>query len=273
VEFTITALNGDSVKVESENWMTAMGKALAFFDIEISSIGKLTCSPARDGSVFIEDPTGNRSWMIRQSVADIAVRVTPRSRRESWVAPAEPQEVVRTKPASPPPGFDMPHESSLRAISLSDRAAELLGELMGATREYASARILEVIREYVRSGAACVAVGSLHDPALQIVAAEGRRTSAVLSREVAFGEGLIGMCFDMRGTLLVGDVASDTPHLDQLDPVPPTVAVLCVPLLEDDEAYGVVQLINPADRPFTRAHVEVVETLARTLAQSLAGPR
>ena len=38
MEFTITALNGYSVKVESENWMTAMGKALAFFDIEISSI-------------------------------------------------------------------------------------------------------------------------------------------------------------------------------------------------------------------------------------------
>jgi GAF domain-containing protein len=98
-------------------------------------------------------------------------------------------------------------------------------------------------------------------------------TNGVLGREVSFGEGLIGMCFDMRGTLLVGDVASDTPHLDQLEPVPPTVAVLCVPLLEDDEAYGVIQMINPADRPFTRSHVEVVEQLARVLAQSIAGDR
>lgn len=267
MEFTITALNGDSVKVESENWMTAMGKALAFFDIEISSIGRLTCSPARDGSVFIEDPTGNRSWMIRQVIVDIAVRVTSRSRRERWEAPVEPPS--SPKPTGPPPGFEMPTESSLRAMSLSDRAAELRSELSGATREYASARILEVIREYVRSSAASVAVGTLSDPALKVVAAEGRRSSSLLGRDVAFGEGLIGMCFDMRGTLLVGDVASDTPHLDQLDPIPPTVAVLCVPVMEDDEAYGVIQLINPADRAFTRSHVEVVEMLARTLAASL----
>ncbi len=31
MEYTITALNGDSVKIESENWMMAMGKSLAFF--------------------------------------------------------------------------------------------------------------------------------------------------------------------------------------------------------------------------------------------------
>ena len=208
--------------------------------------------------------------MIRQAAVDISVRVTSRSRRERWEAEAE-AEVVPIKPTSPPPGFEMPTESSLRAISLTERAADLRSELSGATSEYACARILEVIREYVRSGAACVAVGTLADPSMRIVAAEGRRSTYIIGRNVSFGEGLIGMCFDMRGTLLVGDVASDTPHLDQLDPIPPTVAVLCVPLLEDDEAYGVIQLIQFADRPFTRSHVEVVETLARTLAQSLAG--
>jgi putative methionine-R-sulfoxide reductase with GAF domain len=273
VEYTITALNGDSVKVESENWMTAMGKALAFFDIEIGTIGKLTCSPARDGSVFIEDPTGSRSWMIRQHAPDIAIRVAPRSQLERWEVvrevPPSPRELP--KPITPPPGIDMPTESSLKAQTLAERAMDLGTTTAGASREKACELALDAVAEYVRADAVSVAIGTLNDPALRIAAARGAVAGSVLGRQVGFGEGLIGMCFDMRGTLLVNDVASDTPHLDQLEGAAPTLAVLCVPLLDDEgNAYGVMQLMNTPDRQFTRAHVEVVELFARTLASALA---
>src|SRR5262245_11500901 len=82
--------------------MTAMGKALAFFDIEIGTIGKLTCSPARDGSVFIEDPTGMRSWMIRQHARDISVRVTERSRLERWEVTRDPRDQRSGRNPEPP---------------------------------------------------------------------------------------------------------------------------------------------------------------------------
>lgn len=273
MEYTITALNGDSVKVESENWMTAMGKALAFFDIDIGSIGKLTCSPARDGSVFIEDPTGNRSWMIRQHAPDIAIRVAPRSQLERWDVvrdvPTPRERPVR--PFSPPPGIAMPTESSLRAPTIGERAMDLSLEIAATPRERACELALDAVNEYVRADAVSVAIGTLNDPALRIAAARGPVAGSVLGRQVGFGEGLIGMCFDMRGTLLVNDVASDTPHLDQLEGQAPTLAVLCVPLLDDEgTAYGVVQLINAPDRQFTRAHVEVVELFARTLSHALA---
>jgi hypothetical protein len=306
VEFTITALNGDSVKVESDNWMTAMGKALAFFDIEIGTIGKLTCSPARDGSVFIEDPTGMRSWMIRQHAPDISVRVTERSRLERWEVTRDqrggrapdldrssasrpgdsPGRATSLPPWNtatdaddpepidfdrPPPKMTMPSESSLRARSLSERIERLTEEAQSTSRERACELALDLIEEYVRTEASSIAIGTLSDPALRFAAARGPLAPSVIGRQAGFGEGLVGMCFDMRGTLLVNDVASDTPNLDQLDRRLSALAVLCVPLLDDDAtAYGVIQLINPPDRQFTRAHVEVVENVARTLAGSLA---
>lgn len=278
MEFTITALNGDSVKVESENWMTAMGKALAFFDIDIGSIGKLTCSPARDGSVFIEDPTGNRSWMVRQHAPDIAIRVTPRALAEKWEPlrtdpipfTPEPVPVVHREP---PPKVEMPtaEASSLRTQTRGEREVELASEIASVNRERAGEMVLDTIHDYVRADAACVALGTLHDPALRVVAARGPVAGSVVGRQVGFGEGLIGMCFDMRGTLLVNDVASDTMHLDQLDRRAETLAVMCVPLLDDEGvAHGVLQLINPPERHFTAAHVEMVEAFARTFATSLS---
>jgi hypothetical protein len=278
VEYTITALNGDSVKVESENWMTAMGKALAFFDIDIGSIGRLTCSPARDGSVFIEDPTGNRSWMVRQHAPDIAIRVTPRALAEKWepLRDAEPSSEEDPPPRivrQPPPPVEMPRAeaSSLRTQTRSERELELATELAGVPRERAGELLLDALREYVRSDAACVSIGTLQDPALRVAAARGPLAGSVIGRQVGFGEGLIGMCFDMRGTLLVNDVASDTMHLDQLDRDVRTLAVMCVPLLDEEgTAQGVVQLINPPERAFTQAHVEVVEAFSRVLASSLS---
>lgn len=279
MEYTITALNGDSVKVESENWMTAMGKALAFFDIDIGSIGRLTCSPARDGSVFIEDPTGNRSWMVRQHAPDIAIRVTPRALAEKWepLRDADPSSEEETPPRivrhPPPPPVDMPsaEESSLRTQTRSEREFELAAEVAGAARERAGELLLEAIHEYVRADAACVSIGTLQDPALRVAAGRGPLAGSVIGRQVGFGEGLIGMCFDMRGTLLVNDVASDTMHLDQLDRDVRTLAVMCVPLLDDEgTAQGVVQLINPPERAFTQAHVEVVEAFSRVLASALS---
>lgn len=277
MEFTITALNGDSVKVESENWMTAMGKALGFFDIDIASIEKLTCSPAKDGSVFVEDAAASRSWMVRMAAPEIAIRVTARSEREQWQPlKAEPTQSEIPADAGPPPDIAMPVQSSLKkeeSASLAERLFDLSMDIATAEEEEACGLALDLILEFVAAQAASVVRGTLNDPSLKFVAARGPVSSQIVGREIQFGEGLIGMCFDMRGTLMVNDVASDTRHLDQFDQETgfETLAVLCVPILDDDNmGYGVIQLINPPDRQFTQAHVEVVETVAKTLANSLA---
>jgi GAF domain len=252
--------------------MMAMGKALPYFDIDINGMTKLSCSPARDGSVFVEDPVGQRSWMIRPLAPEIAVRVTGRSQTERW-------EVTRKKASTPPRSKErtaaspivMPTETSFRTMSYLERVDHVRAYMARTSRERACDAVLDAIDDFVRSGASSVAIGTVDDVALRFAGARGPRAGQVLGQQPAFGEGLVGMCFDMRGTLLVNDVASDTPFLDQLDRKLPALAALCVPLLDDEGgAHGVIQLVNPPERPFTRAHVEVVEAFARVLAGNLA---
>ena len=271
MEFTITALDGDSVKVESENWMTAMGRALPFFDIDIHDVERMTCSAAKDGSILVED--GRRSWMVRQHGTDIQVRVTPKSEKETWtprptmisVAPESDLREGR-------PQVTMP-ESSLKRDE-PRTLAEHLFELSTGSDQLTSAQTcdmaLDAILGFVRADGSCVLLGTLNDPSLVCVSTRGPRAGRFLNRKVGFGEGLPGMAFDMRESLLVQEVTSVTPHVDLADGA--SLSVLCVPLLDDEGgASGVIQLVNPADRPFAESNVGIVEMVARTLSTALAG--
>lgn len=276
MEYTITALNGDSVKIESGNWMSAMGKALGFFDIAIESVEKLICSSAKDGSVFIEDAGGMRSWMVREIAPQIQIRVTDSSPLETW----EPLQNDPTDPGfdlgSPPPDIAMPTDSSLRPEgpeSVAERVFDLSMEIAAADVDEACRLSLAVIMEYVNVEAGSVARGTLSDKHLVFVTATGPVAEQIVGREVSFGEGLVGMCFDMRGTLLVNDVARDTRHLDQFDLQTgfETLSVLCVPILDDANlGYGVIQLINPPGRQFQSPQIDLAEMVAKILANSLA---
>lgn len=265
MEFTITSAAGDSVRVEAENWLAAMGRAVAFLDVDLRRVERLTCSTAPDGSVVVED--GRRSWTIRTNGAELQVRVGGRSKQETWSPPAT---VISVAPEADL-GLDRPAvvmpESSLRRDerTLAEHLFELTTEVHSLSPAQAGERALDVILAFVRAEGCCVVRGTLNDPALEIVAARGPRAERVVGRRVGFGEGLVGMAFDMRDALVVPDVSPDTPHVDLCEGS--SLHVLCVPLLDDEGgASGVVQLVNPADRPFPEASVTVVQVVARTLA-------
>jgi hypothetical protein len=304
VEFTITAANGDSVKVEADNWMLAMGRALGFLDIDIAASDRVVCTPGTDGGVVVEQfrhvaPIDHRSaldteeralradrrWTVKRLAPAIEVRVTPLSARERWEdavprvlreepTDTEPDAAPAERPAIAMPGSTLQREEPPE--SLAEKLFDLSMDIAASDVGTACNLALDLILSLVPAEAASVARGTLEDPGLVFVAARGPVADRILGREVRFGEGLLGMCFDMRGTLLVNDVASDLRHLDQFDRETgfETLAVLCVPILDHDGVgYGVVQLLNPPNRQFTPAHVEVVETTARTLASSLSGRR
>lgn len=284
MEYTITAGDGDSVKVEAENWMVAMGRALAFFDIDIAACGVLSCSTNGDGSVHVEDgSTLQRRWIVRRLAPAIEVRVTPGSARERVVEPSDTMDAGDdpddTQPGlAPLPSILMPGPTLHReeTESLAERLFDLSMDIAAADVGAACNLTLDLILSLVPAEAASVAQGTLEEAGLVFVAARGPVADQIVGREVRFGEGLVGMCFDMRSTLLVNDVAADLRHLDHFDRQTGfrTLAVLCVPILDHEGiGYGVVQLLNPPDRHFTPEHVEVVETTARTLASSLRGRR
>jgi GAF domain-containing protein len=132
---------------------------------------------------------------------------------------------------------------------------------------------LDLLLEFVDAEAGSVARGTLNDPSLKFVAATGPVADQIRGREVGFGEGLVGMCFDVRSTIVVDEVDQDTRHLDQFDHETgfSTVAALCVPIFDEVQGliYGVIQLLNPHGKGFTMQDKEAAELVAQTLATAL----
>lgn len=278
MEFTITAHNGDSVKSEAENWMVAIGKAFAFFEVEIEDVQRLTCSVSADGSVFVDGGDPTRSWMIRRVEQKIQVVAAARSARMEDIEPPrqkeKPKEVL---PKTPPPQLTMPARSTLRKEvedinALAERLFDLSMDIAVAEPDEACRMALDVIESFVPAEAMSIARGTLNDPCLTFVAASGPVSDRIIGRTIQFGEGIIGMAFDMGGTVQVRDAADHERHLHHMDSETgfSTQVALCVPITDDEgNSYGVIELLNPEGDQFSSQHVEAVETISRTLAGAL----
>lgn len=274
VEFTITALNGDSVRVESDNWLIAMGKALGFFDVEPDAVVRLQCSRAEDGSVEVREEVAGLGWFVRAVEGSVSVSASSRSQKEQWA----PIHVHKHKddfdPSAPAPDLSMP-DPTLQpqdAETIAERLFDLSMEIDAMSEDQAADAALDIARGATAAESAVVALGTLDQPHLRVVAARGTGAARIFGRSVNFGEGLVGMCFDMSDVIVVHDVDAGTPHVDPLgDEGHTSLSVLCVPLVDEDfTARGVIQLLNPASRPFLQSDVDVVQTVAKALAQSLS---
>ena len=296
MQFTITAQNGDSVRIAAQNWMLAMGKAMPFFAIDLVQAGKIVCSPGGDGGVFVEAIWVDKTWMIREIAPALKIVASAPTVAEQE-APEEEQEVEAESvsedgPVAPPPSLMMPVTSTLHIDApaapeveddedeeedeeetLAERLFDLSMDIAGAEPDQACELALALLLEFVPAEAASVARGSLNDPHLTFVAASGPVADRIIGKHVPFGEGLVGLAFDMAGTLVVNDVTDDGRHMVSLDDETgfSTLATLCVPILDAEEsAFGVIQLLNPKGHEFSPEHIEAAETVARTLGTALA---
>jgi hypothetical protein len=286
LEFSITSANGDSVKISAANWFLAMGKALPFFRVDLHVAGIITCTPTQPGCWSVVAQEGERSWMIRELAPALIVVASPSSQPMHDPTPlsSPPQATPRPAPNRLSSKLAMPTRSSLSPTDREDddddddeTMAEQLFELsMGiaaAEPDVACQMALELVLTFVDAEAGSVARGTINDPALTFVAATGPVGGSIIGRTVPFGTGLVGLAFDMGGTLLVNDAGSDSRHLQDLDRETGfhTMSVLCVPVMtSDSRSFGVIQLLNPPSRKFSDDDIEAVETIAQTLAATLA---
>jgi len=296
VQFMITADSGESVKVEAENWMAAMSKAMAFFDVSPEAMARWACTPGADGSTMIRDSAVDHSWLVEPVHSELKVVVAASSQREEVeeVAAPEPGPVqVQGAPPTlhmpatslrrdPEPGSDEwlaggaeqvdEDEEFFAADSLAERLFDLSMDLASATPAQACRLALDIILELVPCEAASVVRASLNDVQLTFVAASGPVADDLIGKRMPFGRGLVGLCFDTGMTVVVNDVTKDSRHFSRFDSETgfETRAVLTVAIDNEYGSYGAIQLLNP-DRPFESRHVEVVEMVAQSLAGALAG--
>lgn len=187
--------------------------------------------------------------------------------------PAPPKTGLWENPRSAPAPAPAPaRKEEGPPADLAERLFDVSMDIAGAEDANAACSVaLEIALGLVPCEAGSVLRGGLNEANLRFVAVSGPAADQLLGRAVPFGQGIVGACFDLGITIQVNDVTRDERHLGEIDAETGfrTRSVLCVPVRTVDQFFGCVQLLNPPGR-FLPWHVEVAETVARSLAAALA---
>jgi len=288
VRYRITGADGRQLEVDAVDWMMAMCHAINRLGIEVSG---WMCDTRPGGDVHVADPVHGHSWVVHKleelpgAVAPVAPSAGPpppppgaldSSQVKTGPPPVRPSSPPGRIPAPTIPPQPMPAEPEPEPgppDDLAERLFDLSMDVSGAGNPNEACRqALAVALELVPCEAGSVVRGAINDAALTFVAASGPAADQMIGQKLPFGKGLIGAAFDLGITIQVNDVAGDPRHAAAFDRATGfrTRGVLCVPVRTETEFYGAIELLNPPSR-FMAWHVEVAETVARTLASTLSG--
>lgn len=289
MQFEVVAEDGRTVQVDSADWMMALVRGVDLLGARVSGF---SCTTAADGVVTVEDHGSGRTWLVKPidrgtparsrptpMPAEITKGPTPdrlmQPRRRHWRAEAPrplwaPDAMPRETTDSADPGAGRPSD-------LGDMLYRQAAAIREATSvEQAMDLTLDRVLALVPAEGGSVLRGGRDDDALTFLAVRGGAGEALLGQTVPWGVGIAGACCVGGVPLVVRDVASDPRHYDEMDRQTgfSTAGILAVPVRTEGGFYGVVELVNPTDPAgFQNWHIDVVESLARALADRLSGRR
>lgn len=284
MNFTVTANDGETVKVDAPNWMMALGKAMAFFEYDPKAMGRWVCVPTAAGDIHVDDPVKNQSWTVKP---DQEIKIVVRQSNMVIEEEPEPERVddnddseidfsAEVAPIAVPESRlaevqEWEPEKVFSEESLAERLFDLSFDMMGVGPEEACALAVDLINEFVTTEATICYRASINDADMAVGAVTGSLAEVLEGKRVPFGEGLAGTCFDMGTPIEVKNAEEDPATLFGLDEDIDIDArrVICVPVQNDKGIFGVLQIVNPDDEK--GFDPEVLTSVALTLAGSLSG--
>ena len=284
MNYTVSATDGETVRVDAPNWMIALGKAMAFFDYDPRNFGRWSCEHGPGGDVVVKDTEKDHSWVVRPD-QEIKIVIKPSNMSE----PEEPE--ARRVDDNDDSGVDFGRKvaplvlptsafgrvtpiaetSTAGGEDLAERLFDLSFDMMGVGPNAACALALGVLGDYVKADSCAAFYATINASAMHVGAASGTQEDAFDDQQVAFGDGLAGTCFDMGAPVELRNPDEDSRAIFGFDvdlSFEPR-RVFCVPVQNEKGIFGVLQIVNPReDEGFDP---EVVSSVARTLAGALAG--
>jgi putative nucleotidyltransferase with HDIG domain len=100
--------------------------------------------------------------------------------------------------------------------------------------------------------------------------AQGEDLRLFSSQEIPLGEGLSGWVAENRKSILNGNPAVETNYAREAGQSSRLLAAVSVPLESHDQVIGVLSLYNTAPNSFTREQLELLESIAPTIAGGIA---
>ena len=245
--FQVVGTNGQSTVVGALDWMLALSKAVTKMQLKVDAW--VTDQP-EEGIIRATDPRTGNSWLI--ALVDTGISAHLRTREDAT------QDLTSAEAA--------PED-------LAEKIFDATFELSNTQDEAEAAQCaLEILQALVGCQAGSVALGGINDANLKFVAATGPAANKIIGKTVPFGQGLIGVAFDLTVPVVAHDVDKDERHLPGYDDQTgfKTQAVACVPIQTEGTYFGVVELLNPKDK-FQTWHIDACEGIASALASRLAG--
>lgn len=234
VRFSVGSRGKPSVEVEADNWLIALGMAIAD---DLGAVQRLGCEILENGTVIVRDAATGAGWIVqRPEIAGFVEAADDALELGGEQEPASRYQAV----------FDAPSDADACVVAL-DLARDATGADGGV-------------------------VWQVVDDGLWALAAAGVRAEKLAGLVLPPGVGLAADVVRTGHILLLADAAADPRHFAEPDwrIGVPARDVLCVPLARGAASIGALELGELGEgRRFSRAAIHEVRGIADALATRL----
>lgn len=253
------------LRVWGDQWLAALGEALAVLGIDSTAMGRLVIEVGRTGEIDVRDPVGGRSFRL-VPVEDIfgfspmALSSMPQAASPE---PTKPRTSSHSGHASPGP--------APRPEDLAERIGRLAISFLGAaSSEQAALAALTALNALVGAESGAVLLADADEENLVFCAAFGPVAGQIVGSSITRDTGVAGFCFQLSLGVIVNHAARDVRHDKTVDQRSgyKTTNVLAVPLVVPGLTGGCIELVN-APGGFRDWHLEAASSIAARLADVL----
>ena len=288
--FLVSAQGNPATPIEAANWLAALGVALDQIG-NLGAINRLACEVLPNGTVIARDARTGEGFVVQPVFGNEGFEPPP-AEEESEVFQAEEDELGDEEGFSllggelpeAPAAAEEPDEADDDVdtdagardgseLIVSAGIAGVISELLGAPSDVLAWEIAVRLCLQRVPAEAAAALRLEDDGSLRYVATAGPGAHKLLGAKLPGLVGLAGFCAERRMNLVLASPTRDPRYYAEVDRTMGTTSrsTLCVAVHDDARSYGALELVNPPRGAiFGRAHVEIVEIIARALAQRLS---
>lgn len=280
--------NDGITTVTADNWMEALGLGLTAEGLDSEDLSRVVCDINADGSILVQDPKADRSFVIRELEEGDGGHAPVQVRLGQGTTQAEVS--VRVSQATTAVDVDSDTELQIdapdpRSSAAFEAASELgmdrLEALVDADLDIQEADMadsaceaaLRLLMRFVPAESGAVLLKTPDNASLVFAAAKGPRSAGVSELRIPANAGIAGVSLGANTAMWVREVGRDTRHYAGADEKSgyQTRALLAVPLRgPSGRTHGVLELLNPfGGAAFEEWHLDAAQMVSAKLATRL----